>query len=99
MDLVANETTDPTTTAEQDRHSAGQRRMNVVWEYTQAAIALGVIAAVLVVDAYVAVSGGQRSDISQSALMQLNVLGALVAGFYFGRTNHERPGGVRDVRR
>jgi hypothetical protein len=26
--------------------------------------------------------------------MQLNVLAALVTGFYFGRTNHQRTGGV-----
>ena len=26
--------------------------------------------------------------------MQLNVLAAIVVGFYFGRTNHQRVGGV-----
>ncbi len=31
---------------------------------------------------------------ASSALMQLNVMAALVTGFYFGRTNHERTGGV-----
>jgi hypothetical protein len=33
----------PATTAEEDRHAAGQRRINIIWELTQAGIALSVI--------------------------------------------------------
>lgn len=82
------------TTREQDRHTRGQRRVNLIWETTQAAIAIGVIGATLWVDSIIAVYGREASEISSSALMQLNVMSALVTGFYFGRTNHQRVGGV-----
>lgn len=84
----------PTTSAEQDRHSLGQRRVNLIWEGTQALIALSVIGATLGVDASVAVYGSGATEVQSSALMQLNVMAALVTGFYFGRTNHQRVGGV-----
>jgi hypothetical protein len=83
-----------TTTREQDRHSLGQRRVNLVWEGTQAVIALGVIGTTLAVDGTIAIYGTSVTEISSSALMQLNVMAALVTGFYFGRTNHQRVGGV-----
>lgn len=82
------------TTAEQDRHSLGQRRVNLVWEATQAIIALSVIGVTLYVDGIIAIYGKTIVEIQSSALMQLNVMAALVTGFYFGRTNHERTGGV-----
>jgi hypothetical protein len=84
----------PTTTSEQDRKSAGQRRVNIIWEVTQAIIAVSVIAATLYVDGAVALHGGELATVQSSALMQLNVMAALVTGFYFGRTNHQRSGGV-----
>jgi hypothetical protein len=83
-----------TTTLEQDKHTASQRNINRVWEYTQSFLAISVIVVVLGVNASVAIYGKSVSEISSSALMQLNVLGALVVGFYFGRTNHQRVGGV-----
>lgn len=82
------------TTVEQDRHSAGQRRVNIIWETTQAIIAVSVIATTLFVDGLVAVYGTSTTELQSSGLMQLNVMAALVTGFYFGRTNHQRVGGV-----
>ncbi len=85
----------PNTTAEQDRKSASQRRINLIWEYTQAIIAGAVIGTTLLVDARVALwTGMNASEYSSAAMMQLNVMAALVTGFYFGRTNHQRTGGV-----
>ncbi len=84
----------PNTTAEQDRKSASQRRINLIWEYTQAVIAAAVIGTTLMVDANVALWSGSTSEYSSSAMMQLNVMAALVTGFYFGRTNHQRTGGI-----
>lgn len=71
-----------TTTSEQDRHTLGQRRINLVWEGTQATIAIGVTAATL----YAALQGIESSALGNAFF--------LVVGFYFGRTNHERIGGV-----
>ena len=92
------DTLPPDTTAEQDRKTSGQRRINVIWEMTQAGIAASVIGTTLLVDAVVALrqvaAAPAPSEIASSALMQLNVMAALVTGFYFGRTNHQRSGGV-----
>jgi hypothetical protein len=87
-----------TTTAEQDRHALGQRRTNILWEVTQSLIAISVVMTVLFVNAKVALTLGTpeipHDSASSSGLMQLNVVGALVIGFYFGRTNHQRTGGI-----
>jgi hypothetical protein len=83
-----------TTTREQDRHTLGQRRVNLLWESTQAIIALSVIGTTLYIDGIIAVHGKTMTELQSSALMQLNVMAALVTGFYFGRTNHQRVGGV-----
>lgn len=63
-------------------HAAAQRRLNMIWEYTQAAIAVSVVAANLMF-AFVVSAGGSR--LLESAFF-------LVIGFYFGRTNHARIG-------
>jgi hypothetical protein len=73
----------PTTTAEQDRFTSGQRRINLIWEVTQAAIALMIVGA-NVASAFVLVT---TNSMLTNAFF-------LVVGFYFGRTNHARQGGV-----
>ena len=73
-----------TTTAEEDKHSASQRRVNLIWEYTQSFIAVSVVAANIVA-AFKLPTG--------SALLANAFF--LIVGFYFGRTNHSRVGGVQ----
>jgi len=80
----------PTTTGEEDRHSLGQRRVNIIWEVTQGAIALSVTGATL----YVAASLSLRDEKQVAAFLLLSNAFFLVVGFYFGRTNHQRVGGV-----
>jgi len=75
--------TPATTTVEEDLHSASQRKINLIWEYTQAAIAVLVVAANIAVVFVV----------TESELLAYAFF--LVIGFYFGRTNHSRVGGVR----
>jgi hypothetical protein len=98
---MPDDTVAATTTAEQDRHALGQRRTNILWEVTQSLIAICVVLTVLYVNARVALTFGApgtpdvpHDSASSSGLMQLNVVGALVIGFYFGRTNHQRVGGI-----
>src|SRR4029453_12224680 len=88
--IMASENVPSTTTIEEDRHSAGQRGINKVWEYTQSIIALSVVSTTLYANVIVAIYGTSRSDISASALVQLDVMAALAIGFYFGRTNDQR---------
>lgn len=80
----------PKTTAEEQAHSAGQRQINRVWEYTQAVIAVSVSLATL----YVAATLSVYSQGDMAAFLLLSNAFFLVIGFYFGRTNHSRVGGV-----
>jgi len=78
-----------TTTAEQDINTESQRHINRVWEYTQAAIAITVVVANIIVQV-ATVFMGLKSPVPESLS---NVL-FLVVGFYFSRTNHTAIGGV-----
>lgn len=73
---------EPKTTAEQDRHSGGQRRVNLIWEATQAVIAIMITAAVIFSTIY-----GLSSELLASAF-------GMIVGMYFQRTNHTKVGGV-----
>jgi len=86
-----------TTTSEEDRKTAGQRRINIIWEATQAIIALSVTGTGM----YTASQLALRSDTTDSnksiaitAFLLISNTVFLVIGFYFGRTNHQRVGGV-----
>lgn len=82
----------PTTTEEDDRISAGQRVVNLIWENTQMKIALSVVWAAIGVASYLAIRGG--TDAQVAAFVFLYGVANLVTGFYFGRTNHQKIGGV-----
>lgn len=73
----------PTTTAQQNKTTDGQRRVNLIWESTQAAIA------VTVVVAYVAMAI-KKIEVPTT----LNNLLFVIVTFYFARTNHTRIGGT-----
>jgi len=72
--------------------TAGQRRVNIIWEYTQAFIAGMVVTAVLIVSSWLSVRGVNGEKVA--AFVFLTGVANLVIGFYFGRTNHNRVGGV-----
>lgn len=78
----------PKTTVQEDLTTAGQRRVNLIWEYTQAIIAISVVMANMGAALYNTLQGkpGEVSMILSSALF-------LVVGFYFSRTNHQAIGG------
>lgn len=100
----------PTATEEDERVSAGQRNVNLIWENTQTKIALSVVFSVmaalaLVVVIVMMILGTQWQHLSETktavlvavltgSLSSLTSMGSLVIGFYFGRTNHQRIGGV-----
>ena len=92
-----------TTSAEQDRNSAGhrnenslrtagQRHINVMWERTQQFIAVMVTVVVLAVSSYLAVLGS--TDLRIAAVSLLSGAFSLIVGTYFQRTNHVKVGGV-----
>lgn len=77
-----------TTTFQEDLNTAGQRRINLIWEYTQAMIALLVVVATMVCGAY-----AQIYDQTQIPTIIAVAFGT-VTGFYFSRTNHAAIGGI-----
>jgi hypothetical protein len=72
----------PTTTAQQDLVTKGQRTINLIWETTQGTIAIGITGAVI----YCA-TARIISEVLTNAFF-------LIIGFYFSRTNHAAIGGV-----
>ena len=78
-----------TTTVQQDLTTTGQRKINLIWEITQASVAI------LVVTANILVWIAASLRATQSPLPEglQNAL-FLIVGFYFSRTNHAAIGGV-----
>lgn len=72
----------PTTTEEQNTVTAGQRRINFIWECTQAMIAITITFAII----YNAINKIE-SDVLTNAFF-------LIVSMYFVRTNHHMIGGV-----
>lgn len=70
------------TTVEEDLKTAGQRKVNLVWEGTQAVIAVAVTGAVIF-----ASLAGKESQILGNAF-------TLIIAIYFVRMNHTKTGGV-----
>lgn len=72
----------PTTTAEEDTSTAGQRRINIMWESTQAVIAVMITGAIIYNSAH-----NIKSDVLVNAFF-------LIVSMYFVRTNHQLIGGI-----
>lgn len=75
---------------ETSRRTEGQRRINFIWEITQAIIALTTVGggvAIMVRDSFANGDGAQVPTTLSSMIF-------LVLGFYFARTNHSNVGGV-----
>jgi hypothetical protein len=78
-----------TTTTQQDLTTAGQRRINLIWEYTQAIVAVTVVVSNMIVGTY---QGLRGSDVPFPTILSSSLF--LIVGFYFSRTNHAAIGGV-----
>jgi hypothetical protein len=75
------------TTFQEDLTTAGQRRINLIWEWTQAIIAIAVVVFTMVSGVVAMVWGFEIPSI-------VSVAFGMVTGFYFSRTNHAAIGGV-----
>ena len=76
-----------TTTFQEDLTTAGQRRVNLIWEYTQASIAVVVVLFTMVAGIAAMIYGLDIPSI-------ISVAFGMVTGFYFSRTNHAAIGGI-----
>lgn len=72
----------PRTTAQEDITTAGQRKVNLIWEYNQALISMAITLATI----YCAITKTVSSELTNAFF--------LVVGFYFSRTNHAAIGGI-----
>lgn len=79
------------TVSQDDLHSASQRRINMIWEYTQASIALIVVASNIAYIFTLVFIHSISTEATTAAVLLSNAF-FLVIGFYFGRTNHARLG-------
>jgi hypothetical protein len=97
-----NQTLDPSlparTTYQEDMTTAGQRAINVIWETTQARIALYVVFGALAIDGVVVIiSMLLAKDLTAAQALALGFVNTTASGvisFYFSRTNHAAIGGV-----
>ncbi len=81
MQVPVNDSLPPTTTLQEDLRTLGQRRVNIIWELTQAILAIIVTMAII----YLALTD-RHSEILNNAFMAILTL-------YFVRTNHTKIGG------
>lgn len=94
----------PTSTEEEDRGTAGQREVNMLWENTQAKLAIAIVRVVLAVAGLLSLTAmlpwasERQIALAITAFMLLSSLSTLVIGFYYGRTNHQKVGGVMQGR-
>lgn len=72
----------PTTTAQQDLITARQSRINLIWEWTQAIVAIMITAAFIL------------TTIRSIQSSPVNIAFGTIIGFYFSRTNHQAIGGL-----
>jgi len=86
-DVAAHLPLPPTTTEQEDLTHAGQRRVNLIWEYTQAFIAISVVMVSLTAGLIAVKQGREVSAF-------LSFVCGNVVGFYFSRTNHAAIGGI-----
>lgn len=88
--MTEHQSKPPETTVQEDLTTAGQRRINMIWETTQAIIAGIVIVTNMVVSVIFVIKripAGEYPLVLSSSLF-------LIVGFYFSRTNHAAIGGM-----
>lgn len=77
---------------QEDLVYSGQRKINLIWEFTQAFIAVVVVVTNMVGGIIAIISAIQGTPIEIPVVMVASLF--LVVGFYFSRTNHQAIGGV-----
>jgi hypothetical protein len=77
---------------QRDQMHAGQRRVNLIWEVTQAVVALIIVLCNMGMFILI----GWQAANNKIVTMPEGLTDAMfiIIGFYFGRTNHSATGGV-----
>ena len=90
-EVAASESAATRTYSETSLRTSGQRKINLIWEVTQAIVTIMVVGATLYIAGYLALTG--TGDTTAAFLLLSNAFFMIVA-FYYQRTNHVRTGGV-----
>ena len=77
---------------EEGLRTSGQRRVNIIWEVTQAVIAVFVTVGTVFVSGILIVRDGNSG--AATAFLLLSNAFFMIVTSYFQRTNHTRSGGV-----
>jgi hypothetical protein len=77
------------TTEQEDITTAGQRRINLIWEYTQSGIALTVVLTCMIIFII-----NSMSAVEKEFPPALSNMAFAVLAFYLARTNHQAIGGI-----
>lgn len=83
----------PNTTEQDDITKAGQRKINLIWEYTQAGIAIAVVLSNLAVGVVYGLMAAKGIKSAEIPAVLSNTM-FLIVGFYFSRTPHQAVGGI-----
>lgn len=89
MEKIIEKPLPPSTTTQEDLTVAGQRRINLIWEYTQATIAVLVVGVNMIASLY---NVFMNRNVDVPMILSSSLF--LVIGFYFSRTNHQAVGGI-----
>lgn len=76
-----------TESVQQELTFAGQRKVNLIWEYTQSLIAVFVVCTTMITGVIAMIRNMQIPTIIAVAF-------GTIVGFYFSRTNHAAIGGI-----
>lgn len=87
------------TESETSLRTEGQRKINLIWEATQALVTILVVASTLFIAGSLVLSDGDEDNRAAAFLLLSNAFFMIVTAYY-QRTNHTRTGGVggTDVR-
>lgn len=88
--IRSEQSVSPTTTAQEDLTTAGQRKVNLIWEFTQAGLAMVVVMSNVSVALYMVT---ERIPFTEYPPILSHSL-FLIVGAYFSRTNHAAIGGT-----
>lgn len=98
-EVTASETAATRTSDETSLRTSGQRKINLIWEVTQAIVTVMVVGATLYIAGDLVLGGEGDDDNRAAAFLLLSNAFFMIVTAYYQRTNHTRTGGVggRDV--
>lgn len=90
----ASETAATRTSDETSLRTSGQRKINLIWELTQAIVTVMVVGATLYIAGDLVLGGEEDDNNRAAAFLLLSNAFFMIVTAYYQRTNHVRTGGV-----